>query len=243
MERTCCPADLRPPGCVCPAPGIVTVDFKILNQTTKDSPKVFIYYSQQYYDSDPDKDTLGLKPHMFVAGAKYHFMVFHGGVLVYNYTITLPRPYETKTVLFNETTKEIEEVPGESYAYTWLADGKGSIKHPIMVFTGSKSWKDTGKRADATLKLVTWVQTLEVKTLTNAGKFTRAQPQPDPDQDRRPQLDDRRRQVRHPEQARRWSEQVDQLRLERGRRRRRHHQDTGARLGAQQDRHRTIVRG
>jgi hypothetical protein len=168
-ERTCCPDICAPPGCVCPAPGIVTVDFRILNETTDEAR--FIYYSQQYFDSDPEKDTVGLKPHMFVAGAKYHFMVFHGGVLVYNYTITLPRPYETKTVLFNETSKEIEEVPGESYAYTWLADGKGSVKHPIIVFVGSKSWKDTGKRADATLKLVTWVQTLEVKTLTNAGKF------------------------------------------------------------------------
>jgi hypothetical protein len=99
-------------------------------------------------------------------------MVFHGGVLVYNYTITLPRPHETKTVLFDETTKKIEEVPGESYDYTWLADGKGSVKHPIMVFVGSKSWKEAGKRADATLKLVTWVQTLEVKTMTNACKYT-----------------------------------------------------------------------
>lgn len=168
-ERTCCPDICAPPGCVCPAPGEVTVDFRILNETKEEAR--FIYYSQQYFDSDPDKDTIGLKPHLFVAGATYHFMVFHGGVLVYNYTITLPRPYETKTVLFNETSKEVEEVPGESYNYTWLADGKGSIKHPIMVFIGSKSWKETGKRADATLKLVTWVQTLEVKTMTNAGKF------------------------------------------------------------------------
>jgi hypothetical protein len=172
-EKTCCPDICPAPGCICPPPGIVTVDFKILNQTTKDNPKaIFYYYSQQYYDSDPDKDTLPILPHMFVAGAKYHFMVFHGGVLVYNYTITLPKPYETKTILFNETTMETEEVDKATFDYTWLADGKGSIKHPIMVFTGAKSWRDTGKRADAELKLVTWVQTLEVTTLTNAGKFT-----------------------------------------------------------------------
>jgi hypothetical protein len=166
FER-CCPACPLVPG-MPPAP-LVQVDFRILNETVKEA--VFTYYSQQYYESDPEKEVVGLKPHMFVAGAKYHFMVFHGGVLVYNYTITLPRPYETKTVLFDETTKKIEEVPGESYAYTWLADGKGSVKHPIMVFVGSKSWKEAGKRADATLKLVTWVQTLEVKTMTNACKY------------------------------------------------------------------------
>jgi hypothetical protein len=171
-EKTCCPGICPAPGCICPPPGIVTVNFEILNQTTKDSPKaIFYYYSQQYYDSDPDKDAIGLKPHMFVAGAKYHFMVFHGGVLVYNYTITLPKPYETKTVFFNETSKEIEEVDKATFDYTWLADRKGSIKHPIMVFTGAKSWRDTGKRADAELKLVTWVQTLEVKTMTNACKY------------------------------------------------------------------------
>ncbi|MEM4431082.1 MAG: hypothetical protein QXM08_07945, partial [Thermofilaceae archaeon] len=168
--KMCCPDICAPPTCVCPAPGVVTVDFRILNETKAEA--IFIYYSQQYFDSDPEKDTIGIQPHMFVAGAKYHFMVFHGGVLVYNYTITLPKPFETKTVFFNETSREVTEVEGETYTYTWLTDGKGSITHPILVFRGAKSWKDTGKRADAQLKLVTWVQTLEVKTLTNAGKFT-----------------------------------------------------------------------
>ncbi|MEM2299550.1 MAG: hypothetical protein QXW23_08505, partial [Thermofilaceae archaeon] len=168
-QKMCCPDICAPPTCVCPAPGEVTVDFRILNETKDEA--IFIYYSQQYFDSDPEKDTIGIQPHMFVAGAKYHFMVFHGGVLVYNYTITLPKPFETKTVFFNETSMEVTEVEGETYAYTWLTDGKGSIKHPILVFRGAKSWLDTGKRADAQLKLVTWVQTLEVKTLTNAGKF------------------------------------------------------------------------
>ncbi|MEM2475729.1 MAG: hypothetical protein QW407_07370, partial [Thermofilaceae archaeon] len=79
--KMCCPEICAPPTCVCPAPGEVTVDFRILNETKDEA--IFIYYSQQYYDSDPEKDTIGIQPHMFVAGAKYHFMVFHGGVLVY----------------------------------------------------------------------------------------------------------------------------------------------------------------
>ncbi|MEM2617563.1 MAG: hypothetical protein QXL64_08540, partial [Thermofilaceae archaeon] len=108
--KMCCPEICAPPTCVCPAPGEVTVDFRILNETKDEA--IFIYYSQQYFDSDPEKDTIGIQPHMFVAGAKYHFMVFHGGVLVYNYTITLPKPFETKTVFFNETSKEVTEVEG-----------------------------------------------------------------------------------------------------------------------------------
>ncbi|MEM4875173.1 MAG: carboxypeptidase-like regulatory domain-containing protein, partial [Thermofilaceae archaeon] len=168
-QMMCCPEICAPPTCVCPAPGLITVDFRILNETKAEA--IFVYYSQQYYDSDPEKDIIGIQPHMFVAGAKYHFMVFHGGVLVYNYTITLPKPFETKTVFFNETTMEVTEVEGETYTYTWLTDGKGSITHPILVFRGAKSWRDAGKRADAQLRLVTWVQTLEVRTLTNAGKF------------------------------------------------------------------------
>ncbi len=166
LQPTCCPELCLPPGCVCPAPGNVTVDFRILNETDKEA--IFTYYSQQFFESDPEKDIVGLKPHLFVAGGKYHFMVFHGGVLVYNYTITLPKPFETKTVLYNETTRKCEEVPGEAYAYTWSAK---SVKHPILAFVGSKSWIDGGKRADAQLKLVTWVQTLEVETRTNAGKY------------------------------------------------------------------------
>ncbi|MEM0023357.1 carboxypeptidase-like regulatory domain-containing protein [Thermofilum sp.] len=167
---TCCPE-------LCPEIPLayVLVDFRILNATTEKEPAaVFTFWSQQYFESeDPTwQEKIGIKPHLFVAGAKYHFMVFHGGVLVYNYTITLPRPFETKTVLFNETSKEVTEVEGETYAYTWLPDGKGSITHPIMVFKGAKSWRDGGGRADAQLRLVTWVQTLEVKTYTNAGKYT-----------------------------------------------------------------------
>ncbi|MEM1929882.1 MAG: carboxypeptidase-like regulatory domain-containing protein [Thermofilaceae archaeon] len=166
---TCCPE-------LCPEIPLayVLVDFRILNATTEKEPEaVFTFWSQQYFESeDPTwQEKIGIKPHLFVAGAKYYFMVFHGGVLVYNYTITLPRPFETKTVLFNETSKEVTEVEGVTYAYTWLPDGKGSVTHPIMVFEGAKSWLEGGGRADAQLKLVTWVQTLEVKTLTNAGKF------------------------------------------------------------------------
>jgi hypothetical protein len=144
FER-CCPACPLVPG-MPPVP-LVQVDFRILNETVKDA--VFTYHSQQYYESDPEKDTVGLKPHMFVAGAKYHFMVFHGGVLVYNYTITLPRPYETVTITVEEA----------------------GIEHPVAEFKGAKPWTEGGRRAEAELKLVTWVQTLTVSTKTNAGKY------------------------------------------------------------------------
>ena len=181
-QPTCCPDICPPPGCVCPPPRETLVDFRIFNMTGPtteafgytrsgtDEAK-FVYYSQQFLDSDPEKDEIGLKPHMFVAGATYHFMVFHGGVLVYNYTITLPRPDETVTVFINETDGTTWTVEGEMYNYTWIPDGQGRIAHPIMTFIGAKSWMENGARADAVLKLVTWAQTLEVYTLSNTGQY------------------------------------------------------------------------
>ncbi|RLF10013.1 MAG: hypothetical protein DRJ98_07075, partial [Thermoprotei archaeon] len=181
-EPTCCPDICPPPGCVCPPPGEVLVDFRIFNMTGATTESFgftrsgtdeakFVYYSQQFFESDPEADEIGLKPHLFVAGANYTFMVFQGGVLVYNYTITLPKPYETLTVFFNETDYTTWTATGEMYNYTWILDGEGRIAHPILTFIGSKSWKEGGARADSILKLVTWTQTLKVYTLSNTGEF------------------------------------------------------------------------
>ncbi|MEM1509382.1 MAG: carboxypeptidase-like regulatory domain-containing protein [Thermofilaceae archaeon] len=141
----------RPSCCECDLPlAWVTVDFRIFNKTTTAAPDaVFKYISQQYYESDPEAEEWGFKPHMFIAGAKYWFAVFHGGVLVYNYTITLPRPDETTTETVNES----------------------GIVHPIFEFTGAPSHLAGGGRAQAALKLITWVQHIKVTTMSNAATY------------------------------------------------------------------------
>ncbi len=141
----------EPSCCKCELPlAWVVVDFKIFNKTTVDKPEaVFKYISQQYYESDPEAEKWGFKPHMFIAGAKYWFAVFHGGVLVYNYTITLPRPDAKVTVTVNET----------------------GVVHPILEFAGAPSHLKGGARAQATLKLITWVQHIRVTTMSNAATY------------------------------------------------------------------------
>ncbi|MEM4037755.1 MAG: hypothetical protein QW700_08195, partial [Desulfurococcaceae archaeon] len=163
---TCCPE-------LCPEIPLayVLVDFRIVNATTEKEPAaVFTFWSQQYFESEDPmwQEKIGIKPHLFVAGAKYYFMVFHGGVLVYNYTITLPRPDATLTVYFNETNKKVSVIEGVVLdQYTW----REHSFHPILVFKGAPSFDKGGARGDAELHLVTWVQTLRVETRTNAGKF------------------------------------------------------------------------
>ncbi|MCD6562435.1 MAG: carboxypeptidase regulatory-like domain-containing protein [Thermoproteales archaeon] len=164
------------PECVCYYN--ITVDYRIVNMTGptdatwgftrngKDEA-VFAFTSVQY--KEDDTFTPKNYPHLFVAGATYHFRVFHGGVLVYNYTITLPRPDKTVTVFFNESDGTVTTVEGWSTLnYTWTDD---NVAHPILRFTGSKSYLEGGERYDSKLELVTWTQTLDVYTLSNAGDY------------------------------------------------------------------------
>jgi len=77
-------------------------------------------------------------PHLFVAGGKYRFRVIYGGVVVFDYYITLPRPYENITVFINET--------GYNYT-TWTLDGfydnstftYNFVARPLFQFRGGTS--------------------------------------------------------------------------------------------------------
>ncbi len=163
----------------------ITVDFRIINATASEydddfnalrpgmvaasEEAKFVVSSSQtnrWINGEGDKDKY---PHLFVAGARFHVVVWDGGVLVYNYSITLPRPYESGVVFFNESTYETWTLTGWSKLnYTW-AEEDGDIAHPILRFTGSKNWTSGGERYDTKLEFITWEQTLEVYTLSNAG--------------------------------------------------------------------------
>ncbi len=118
-------------------------------------------------------------PHLFVAGAKYDFIVWYGGVIVYNYTITLPRPSKAldwndtidTLALINETdltitVKELKNPSNVDIAakYTWNLTKGGEITHPFYYFIGTKPG------AKPTLRLITWVSDLKVYALSNGGK-------------------------------------------------------------------------
>lgn len=162
----------------CPCYYNITTDFRIVNMTgptdaawgfTRNglTTAEFVFTSVQFYESD--EFTPKKYPHLFVAGAKYHFMVFHGGVLVYNYTITLPRPYENLVTFFNET--DFTTTTAKDWTelnYTWT---NGNVAHPILRFTGAPSWLEGGERYDTKLELVTWTQTLDIYTLSNAADY------------------------------------------------------------------------
>ncbi len=116
-------------------------------------------------------------PHLFVAGGKYHFIVWYGGVVVYNYTITLPKPSKAldwNDVIntlgcFNETdmatTTETISSVDLANRYVWNLTEGGTIRHPIYYFIGTQPWTEK-----PTLKLITWVIDLKVYALSNAGK-------------------------------------------------------------------------
>ena len=155
----------------------VTVDFMLFNMTGHAGTTygngideaIFKYTSSQF-DSR--------YPHLFVAGANYSFIVWHGGVVVYNYTFTMPRPSDenfnpTKYVYyFNETTGEITVAETSELNYTWVPEKGGAIAHPILRFTGIKPWTLAGEnKYGVTLELVTWTQTLKVFTLSNTGVY------------------------------------------------------------------------
>lgn len=156
----------------------VLVDYRIINITNianvdpihgTNSPEAkFVYTSRQY-----DKN----HPHLYVAGATYNWMVFHGGVLVYNYTIALPRPDQRVAYIFNETSRTYDVVslaPEEEppYDWSWWDKDDGMHKtHPILIIEPAPDCIEEPAPPKPVIKLVTWTQTLEVYTLSNAGEY------------------------------------------------------------------------
>jgi len=158
-----------PPGCCAKD---VLIDYRIINVTwiANDGDTVhgntireakFVYTSRQWDSAHP---------HLFIAGAEYQWMVFHGGVLVYNYTVILPRPDQDVTYIFNETSKTWEpvyEYRSTNYTWTWWdADDGYNKTHPILTIKGIEACSGM-----PTVELVTWTQTLTVYTLSNAGYY------------------------------------------------------------------------
>jgi len=162
------------PGCLCWP--LIDVNYKIFN-TTKSGPAGpwnnglpearFKVTGTQWANSN--------YPHLFIAGANYSFVVWYGGVMVYNYNFTLPRPSEmldyskvipAQVILYNETSGKMTLQKTDSLAYTWLLASGGRIEHPIVRFYAAPAY--SGQYSNK-LQLVTWVVNLDVYTLTKAG--------------------------------------------------------------------------
>ncbi|AJB41157.1 hypothetical protein TCARB_0079 [Thermofilum adornatum 1505] len=162
------------PGCLCWP--LINVNYKIFN-TTKSGPAGpwnnglsearFKVTGTQWANSN--------YPHLFIAGANYSFVVWYGGVMVYNYNFTLPRPSEmldyskvitAQVILYNETSGKMTLQKTDSLAYTWLLASGGRIEHPIVRFYAAPAY--SGQYSNK-LQLVTWVVNLDIYTLTKAG--------------------------------------------------------------------------
>ncbi|MEZ0346040.1 MAG: carboxypeptidase-like regulatory domain-containing protein, partial [Infirmifilum sp.] len=114
-------------------------------------------------------------PHLFIAGANYSFVVWYGGVMVYNYNFTMPRPSEpldynkvinAQLISFNETTRKQTLAKTDKLDYTWLLEKKGATEHPIVRFYGAPAWSG---RYSLKLQLVTWVINLDLYTVSKMG--------------------------------------------------------------------------
>jgi hypothetical protein len=162
------------PGCLCWP--LINVNYQIFN-TTKSGPAGpwnnglsearFKVTGTQWANSN--------YPHLFIAGANYSFVVWYGGVMVYNYNFTLPRPSEmldyskvitAQVILYNETSGRMTLQRTDSLAYTWILASGGRIEHPIVRFYAAPAW--SGQYSNK-LQLVTWVVNLDIYTLTKAG--------------------------------------------------------------------------
>lgn len=155
--------------------GTVLADYRIINISWVGDPALESYKPWFY---DPVNGTTDKKaiyeftseqsdahPHLFIAGADYLFKVYHGGVLVYNFTVTLPRPDIDKTGFINETCTNLTTWTIEHYwttdeirshfNYTWPAE------HPI--------WRMKGVPActKPTLELLTWTLPLKIYPVSN----------------------------------------------------------------------------
>ena len=127
---------------------------------------IFEYISEQSLDY----------PHLFIGGQPYLFKVFHGGVMVFNFTVYLPRPsFKNGTV--KDTTGFINEtaIPGAINRTQWHVDKYWTTdmirahegytwpgEHPIYRMKGKAPW--TGP---LDLELLTWTLPLEVYPLSN----------------------------------------------------------------------------
>ncbi|UNQ72797.1 carboxypeptidase-like regulatory domain-containing protein [Infirmifilum sp. NZ] len=164
------------PGCLCWPE--IPVTYRIFNATGNadkawgngQSKAVFKFTGTQWDNSK--------YPHLFIAGANYSFIVWYGGVMVYNYNFTMPKPSEplnfsnvisSQVILFNETSGKQTLVKTDSLDYTWLLNAKGRTEHPIVQFIGAKWWKEGGKRWEIELRLVTWVVNLDLYTVSKLG--------------------------------------------------------------------------
>jgi hypothetical protein len=162
------------PGCLCWP--LINVSYKIFN-TTKSGPAGpwnnglsearFKVTGTQWANSN--------YPHLFIAGANYSFVVWYGGVMVYNYNFTLPAPSQpldynqvinAQVILYNETDGTMTLKTSDSLGYTWNLASGGSIEHPIVRFYAAPAW--SGQYSNK-LQLVTWVVNLDIYTLTKAG--------------------------------------------------------------------------
>ena len=90
-------------------------------------------------------------PHLFVAGAKYYIRVFYGGVMVYNYTIELPRP-----------DLDVEEYYNETEFCVYL--NETLVDKPYHLILKSSA---TPVGEKPVIKLYTWVVPTELYALTN----------------------------------------------------------------------------
>ena len=138
-------------------------DYRIMNVTWIGNPDVT---PEDYFDNSTgttgpeaifiiNSNQSSTYPHLFIAGANYTIRVFYGGVMVYNYTITLPRPDESTTEYFNETAFC-------NYLNTTLVD---KPYHPIMSYTAVSPGETP------VIKLYTWVVPVDVYAVTNGGKY------------------------------------------------------------------------
>ncbi|RLI78285.1 hypothetical protein DRP04_10315, partial [Archaeoglobales archaeon] len=125
----------------CPPSEEIYYIYSLINVTSPyDAPACFKYYSRQ----NPTY------PHVFIGGQEYHWKVFYLGTLVYNYTVTLPLPWETTTEYINETA-----ITDKKYIY-----------HELYSFEGMEvPWSGDGTEL-IKLKLYSWVVPIKMYATT-----------------------------------------------------------------------------
>ncbi|MGC9096486.1 MAG: carboxypeptidase regulatory-like domain-containing protein [Infirmifilum sp.] len=162
------------PGCLCwPS---ISVTYQIFNATNNAgkpwgngiSEARFKFTGTQWDNSN--------YPHLFIAGANYSFIVWYGGVMVYNYNFTMPAPsaaldynsvISAQVIRFNETTGAQTLVQTDKLDYTWILGKNGATEHPIVRFYGAPAWSG---RYSVKLQLVTWVVNLDIYTVSKLGQ-------------------------------------------------------------------------
>ncbi|MHB9303195.1 carboxypeptidase-like regulatory domain-containing protein [Thermofilum pendens] len=160
------------PGCLCWP--LINVNYQIFNSTNYLGTPWGNGISEARFKITGSQWMNSNYPHLFIAGAYYNFIVWYGGVMVYNYNFTLPAPSEpldyskvvTTVVLFNETTGATRTVETDKLDYTWVLANGGAVEHPIARLYGAPAWSG---RYSVKLQLVTWVVNLDVYALSKIG--------------------------------------------------------------------------